>query len=72
MSTALFKVRKEFCGDCSNALKRFIGGMDGVSEVRVENGMVAVEYDEKGTRGVDVPRVAKESIERLGYRVDES
>ena len=71
MSKAFFKVQKEFCGECSSALRRFIGGMDGVNTVSVENGMVVVDYDGGRTKGVDVQQVAKDSIERLGYRVEE-
>ena len=31
MSKAYFKVKKEFCGECSLALRRFLGGMVGVA-----------------------------------------
>ncbi len=71
MSKVFFKVEKQFCGECSLALRRFIGGMDGVANVDVESGMVSVEFD--GTR-IDEDRVRKltrDSIERLGYRLDE-
>jgi copper chaperone CopZ len=71
MSKVFFKVQKQFCGDCSSALRRFIGGMDGVNAVSVEQGMVAVDYDESKTNNLDVRQVAKDSIERLGYRVEE-
>ncbi len=71
MSKVFFKVEKQFCGECSLALRRFIGGMNGVANVDVESGMVSVEFD--GTR-IDEDRVRKltrDSIERLGYRLDE-
>jgi copper chaperone CopZ len=71
MSKVLFKVQKQFCGECSSALRRFIGGMEGVNSVTVENGMVAVDYDESRTKDIDVRQVARDSIERLGYRVEE-
>ncbi len=72
MSKVFFKVEKQFCSECSLALRRFIGGMDGVANVDVESGMVSVEFD--GTR-IDEDRVRKltrDSIERLGYRLDEA
>ncbi len=71
MSKVFFKVEKQFCGECSLALRRFIGGMDGVANVDVESGTVSVEFD--GTQ-IDEDRVRKltrDSIERLGYRLDE-
>jgi copper chaperone CopZ len=71
MSTAYFKVQKQFCGECSLALRRFIGGMDGVQGVNVETGMVAVEFDEQRIGREDLTRITRDSIERLGYRVDE-
>jgi copper chaperone CopZ len=72
MSKVFFRVEKQFCGECASALRRFLGGLDGVSSVSVENGMVAVDYDEERARGVDIGQVAKESIERLGYRLGDA
>ena len=71
MSRILFKVQRQFCGECSLALRRFIGGMDGVSEVEVADGGVAVEFDENKIAGERVRQLTRESIEKLGYRVDE-
>jgi copper chaperone CopZ len=72
MSKVYFRVEKQFCGECSSALRRFLGGLDGVTSVSVENGMVAVDFDEERTRGVDIGQVAKDSIERLGYRLGDA
>ena len=71
MSKVHFKVQKQFCEECSLALRRFIGGMDGVRDVRVETGMVAVEYDEQRIGAEDLTRITRDSIERLGYRLEE-
>ena len=71
MSRILFKVPQQFCGECSLALRRFIGGMDGVSVVEVAAGGVAVEFDENKIAGERVRQLTRESIEKLGYRVDE-
>jgi copper chaperone CopZ len=72
MSKIFFRVEKQFCGECAAALRRFLGGLDGVGSVNVENGMVAVDYDEERTRGVDIAQVARDSIERLGYRIGDA
>jgi len=71
MSKVFFKVEKQFCGECSLALRRFIGGMDGVSAVNVENGMVAVEFDGKRVHEERIRTLTRDSIERLGYRISE-
>ena len=71
MSRILFKVQRQFCGECSLALRRFIGGMDGVNAVEVENGAVAVDFDERKMADELVRKLTRESIEKLGYRVEE-
>jgi copper chaperone CopZ len=71
MGKAYFKVKQQFCGECSLALRRFIGGMDGVNTVDVENGEVAVDFDERKIPEEQVQKLARDSIEKLGYRVDE-
>ena len=70
MSTARFKVDKRFCEECSLALRRFIGGMDGVSDVHVESGDVVIDFDERTIPEERVRSLARDSIERLGYRID--
>jgi len=71
MSKTYFKVQKELCGECSMALRRFLGGMDGVNEVDVERGMIAVDFDDKRIGEDNVRQIARDNIERLGYRIDE-
>jgi len=71
MGKAYFKVRQQLCGECSLALRRFIGGMDGVNAVDVENGAVAVDFDERKIEDEQVRKLTRESIEKLGYRLEE-
>ncbi len=71
MKVALFDVEKALCADCSMALRRFIGGLDGVGSIDVENGKIAVRFDESAIEEDQLKRIAKDSIERLGYRVKE-
>jgi copper chaperone CopZ len=70
MGKAYFKVQQRFCGECSLALRRFIGGMDGINSVEVENEMVAVDFDEERVPEEHVRTITRDSIERLGYRVE--
>jgi copper chaperone CopZ len=71
MSKAYFKVRKEFCMECSLALRRFLGGMEGINGVDVESGSVTVDFDEGKISEERVQMLARDSIDKLGYRVDE-
>lgn len=45
MEKIYFNVEKTFCGECSLALRRFIGHMEGIESVDVEDGKVAIEFD---------------------------
>ncbi len=71
MKVALFKVDKNLCAECSLALRRFIGGMDGVKSIDVEQGSIAVRFDETEIDEEKLSKISKDSIERLGYRVEE-
>jgi len=64
-------VQRDFCADCFLALRRFIGGMDGVSAIDVENGRIVIDFDENKFPEKDLRRLATDSIERLGYRVND-
>jgi len=69
MKVALFDVDKTLCADCSLALRRFIGGMDGVESIDVEQGKIAVKFDEATIDEEKLSKIAQDSIERLGYSV---
>jgi hypothetical protein len=71
MKVALYNVGSNFCAECSFALRRFIGGMDGVDSLNVENGKIAVKFNEAEIDEEKLATIAKDSIERLGYRLEE-
>jgi copper chaperone CopZ len=71
MKVALYNVHNDLCGECSIALRRFIGGMDGVESISVERGRIAVRFDEDAIGEEKLSKITKESIEKLGYRIDE-
>jgi copper chaperone CopZ len=71
MKVALFNVDTTLCAECSLALRRFIGGMDGVESIDVERGGIAVRFDEAEIDEDKLRKIATNSIERLGYRVEE-
>jgi copper chaperone CopZ len=70
MKVAVFNVEKSICADCSLALRRFIGGLDGVESIDALAGRIAVTFNESAIDEETVARITKDSIEKLGYRVD--
>ncbi len=71
MEKLLLNVEKHFCEECSLALRRFIGNMEGVESIAVEEGKIAVEFDKTKITEEDLERLTKDSIEKLGYRLEE-
>ena len=71
MEKLALNVEKNFCEECSLALRRFIGHMDGVESIDVEDGKIAVVFDQKKTTKEELDRITKDSIEKLGYKLEE-
>jgi copper chaperone CopZ len=71
MKVALFNVKNNLCAECSLALRRFVGGMEGVESIDVEQGKIAVKFDEAEIEEDKLRKITRDSIERLGYRVEE-
>ena len=46
--------------------------MDGVESIDVEHGKIAVKFDETAIEEEKLTKIARDSIEKLGYRVEES
>jgi copper chaperone CopZ len=63
-------VEKQFCAECSLALRRFIGHMNGVEEVAVEKGHIVVRFDGEKVAKKDLFKISKDSIEKLGYKLE--
>lgn len=70
MKKLSFEVEKTFCEECSLALRRFIGGMDEVESIHVEEGKIAVLFDEDKITEESLARLTRESIEKLGYKLE--
>ena len=71
MKTALFSVSNNLCAECSLALRRFVGGMDGVASIDVQHGKIAVTFDEGAIDEEKISKITRDSIEKLGYRIEE-
>lgn len=71
MKKLFLNVQKEFCEECSLALRRFIGKMQGVESIDVENGKIVISFDDSKAREEDLFKLSREGIEKLGYRIIE-
>lgn len=69
MSKVTLAVEKQLCAECSLALRRFIGKMDGVKAIDVENGKIAIDFDAETIPEDTIRTLAKDSMEKLGYRL---
>ena len=70
MEKIFFNVKKEFCMECSLALRHFVGKMEGVESVEMENGKIALEFDSNKISEEKLFRITMDSIEKLGYKAE--
>jgi copper chaperone CopZ len=71
MKVALFKVEENLCAECSLAIRRFIGNMDGVESIDLDRGNISVKFNETAIDEDRLTKITRDSIERLGYRIEE-
>lgn len=71
MNKVSLNVQKEFCGECSLALRRFIGKMDGANSIDTETGKIVIAFDDSKLTEKEIVKISRESIEKLGYRLDD-
>lgn len=69
MSKVSLNVQKQFCEECSLALRRFIGGMEGVDSIAVQNGKIEIDYDSSKITEDTLKKLSKDSLEKLGYKL---
>lgn len=69
MNTISLKVQNKFCEECSLALRRFIGNLDGVESVDAENGWIMISFDASMIAEDRVRTIAQDSVEKLGYQL---
>jgi copper chaperone CopZ len=69
MKKSIIPVQKEFCAECSLAISRFMRKLEGVESVEAEGGSIAITFDENRIGEERVEKIARENIEKLGYKV---
>lgn len=71
MRKLLLKVDDQFCDECSLALRRFIGSMDGVESIDVEEKKIAIVFNDSKVHDDDLIRIVTDSLEKLGHNLTE-
>jgi len=68
MKKLAYSVDKSLCAECSMALRRFMGKMDGVDSIDVEGEQVVINFDEDRVKEDFLKKIASDSLSKLGYR----
>lgn len=71
MKKLSLNVQKEFCAECSLALRRFIGKMDGVNSIDTEDGKIVIDFDDSKVTEQYLLKISRDNIEKLGYRLED-
>ncbi len=69
MKRLLVNVQKEFCEECSLALRRFIGKMPGVESIDTQSGMIEIKFNDSLIKEEELLKLTRDSIEKLGYKI---
>ncbi len=68
-NTMCIRVQKEFCEECALALRRFIGGLEGVESIESSEGQISIVYDDKRVDSGQLFAAVCENVEKLGYKL---
>ncbi len=71
MRKLLFNVDDRVCDECALALRRFIGHMEGIESVDVEDKKIAVVFDSTKMSDDELIRITTDSMEKLGHKLTE-
>lgn len=71
MKKLLFKVEDHVCDECALALRRFIGHMEGIESVNVEDRKIAVVFDDANMTDEWLLKLTTDSLEKLGHKLIE-
>jgi copper chaperone CopZ len=71
MKKISFKVESDLCDDCSLALRRFIGHIEGVESIEAEDGKIIIDFNDSKISKEDLNRITRNSMEKLGYKLIE-
>ncbi len=68
MRKLLFSVEDKLCDECALALRRFIGPLQGIESVDVEDREIVISFDNAKLPEERLLGLATDSLERLGHK----
>ncbi len=71
MRKLLFSVEDKVCDECALVLRRFIGHMEGIASVDVENRKIAIVFDNAKMAEEKLLKLTADSLEKLGHKLGE-
>ncbi len=69
MRKLTFNIEDQFCDECALALQRFIGHLDGVESIDVEEKKIAIVFDNVKMTDDDIIRITSDSLDKLGLKL---
>ncbi len=71
MRKLLFSIEEKVCDECALALRRFVGRMNGIESIEVEDRKIAVVFDSARMADDELIRITADSLEKLGHKLTE-
>ncbi len=71
MALATFRVSGLCCYDCQNAIKRFLGSLNGIMAVEMVDEELRIHYDGSVLEKEKLKNLVTETVNRLGYKITE-
>jgi copper chaperone CopZ len=71
MRKLLFKVEDKVCDECALALERFLGHLEGIVSVAIEDRRISVVFDDAKMTDEDLIKLTTDNLEKLGHRLTE-
>lgn len=72
MSVLHVNVGGMYCYDCVRALRQFLGRVEGVETIDVDDGKVKIQYSEEILGRDELLKLVTDTVNKLGYKVIES
>jgi copper chaperone CopZ len=68
MRKLMFNIADQVCDECALALRRFIGHMDGIASIDVEEKKIVIVFDNAKITDDAIIRLTTDSLDKLGHK----
>ena len=69
MMSMHIKVDQVLCEESCSALRKFLGGLEGVKSIEVDRADIGIRYDERTIPDKQVFAMMRSTVEMLGYHI---